>query len=220
MPTHIRAQLPAPRRTAFTLVELLVVIAIIGLLVGMMVPAVQKVRESAARTQCLNNLHQIGIAMHHYESIRKRFPTASRLPANSADPLSIANVLAPFCENNAAAWQCPKDRADGGGQTYFQKYGTSYEYYVSQVCKLVTLSGPPVKTVWRGDSIAELQASRTGQRSGLTWIPTVGDFVVSDPGSSPAFSESYVYDEPLGGPHGSPQQPSSILVLYADGHVQ
>lgn len=95
-------------RRAFTLVELLVVIAIIGVLVGILLPAVQAARESARRTQCGNNLKQIGLAMLSHHNARNCFPAGTTHSSDDGDPTGVAGFgwgaqILPYIEEKELA---------------------------------------------------------------------------------------------------------------------
>ena len=93
-------------RRAFTLIELLVVIAIIAVLIALLLPAVQQAREAARRTQCRNNLHQLGLALHNYHDTHQCFPPASVKASlaswgDSAPNTSWLTLILPFVDESA-----------------------------------------------------------------------------------------------------------------------
>ncbi|MCA9016118.1 MAG: DUF1559 domain-containing protein [Planctomycetaceae bacterium] len=99
---HFRKQ-SSVQRPGFTILELLVVMAIIGLLVGLILPAVNSARESARRLQCVNHLHQIGTALHHYHDVYRRLPAGWRFDASQKTAFGWGASLLPFLEQSNLA---------------------------------------------------------------------------------------------------------------------
>ncbi len=151
-------------KSGFTLVELLVVIAIIGILIALLLPAVQAAREAARRMQCTNNLKQIGLAMHLYVDVHKRLPAGGRNPHGET---WYHNIL-PYIEQKALY--------DIWDPTIFYHWGDNWEIARSVVHTLSCPSDPTEAadadgSSWRGNYVCN--AGNVGVGGTTSWNLTV-----------------------------------------------
>jgi prepilin-type N-terminal cleavage/methylation domain-containing protein/prepilin-type processing-associated H-X9-DG protein len=163
---------PSRRPTGFTLIELLVVIAIIGVLIGLLVPAVQKVREAAGRMSCSNNLKQIALALHNYHDSHKKFPPGYAFNRyKKGEELFWTMLIWPYIEQGNIKFDPSwgiygSGTSNNQGTQWAAVNGLAVTWVVpSLLCPSDTLSrcvpnyyGTPAPYMWRSNYVATFSA--------------------------------------------------------------
>lgn len=195
-------------RPAFTLVELLVVIAIIGILVALLLPAVQFARESARRSSCGNNLKQWGLALHHFESSNRTYPASWRLttPVNGKiDGWSAQAQLAPYMEQ---------------GNIYgFMNFELSYAMQVpmpntSPPLKVSAVKVPTLICPSERRTNIRYDASGVAEHAPLNYAANLGTWFVYDPATATGGDGAFTPHHPTSG--GSVTDGTSNTICFAE----
>lgn len=158
-------------RRGFTLIELLVVIAIIAILIGLLLPAVQKVREAAARLQCQNNLKQLGLGFHSYESARKSFPPAIAIAPTEPRAIPWGVLLLPYIEQGNLYKQYDRTAlvTDASNQALIQTPLSVFQCPTTPNPDRIYMDGPIPGNLYIDSWPSDL----------LSWSAAAGDYTVT-----------------------------------------